>query len=153
MKNVLVLLMVSLLLGGNCVSKAVNAGKIVQEDSLDREQASKIIHELYTDYVFGKKDFALIVKDVCTSRLSEILKESYPYNCEDGECYAVWLFRTNAQDGMADASKIKSIESKGNGWFDVSYLDMGHDGLTSIKFIEVDGKVMMDEIKKDKSHR
>lgn len=114
------------------------------------EQEKDIINNLYTNYVFGNEDFSQIAKDICSPKLLKILKDEYEYDCEDGECYAVWIFRTTAQDGT-DVNEVKNITSKGNGWYEVSYIDMGNEGMTSIKFIEADGKMIMDEIKKDKS--
>lgn len=157
MKKVLILAVSLLLIGSGVESYGngtnVTKSKIVleQNDEFSNERAKEIINNLYTNYVFGNKDFSQIAKDVCSPKLLKILKDEYEYDCEDGECYAVWIFRTSAQDGT-DVNKIKSITPKGNGWYDVSYIDMGYEGLTSVKFVKANGKMIIDEIKMDKSH-
>ncbi len=58
-----------------------------------------LITELYNDYVFGRKEFDKVAADYfCTEHLAEKLKADYEY---DGEGYAVWDFRSDAQDGQA----------------------------------------------------
>ena len=51
-------------------------------------------------------------------------------------CYEYWRFRTTAQDynpEIGDVSKIKSIISKDDGWYEINYLDMGNNGKTKVK--------------------
>lgn len=50
--------------------------------------------------------------------------------------------RTREQDSKPDSedvSQICNIESIGDGWYVVSYLDMGWSGMTRVKV--VDGKI------------
>ena len=57
----------------------------------------------------------------------------------DGADYpAYWELRTGCQDGDGP-SKITSIVPLGDGWYKVSYLDMGNKGSTKIKM--EDGKL------------
>ncbi|WP_300727499.1 hypothetical protein [uncultured Bacteroides sp.] len=114
-----------------------------------------ILQTIYKNYVFfGSKDFSEIAEKVCTPELCRSLKEDYldNYECIDGDCYASWKFRTCSQDGPSDVSEVKKIVEKGDGWFDVYYSDLGIDGLTSIHFVKVNGKPMIDKIKLDKSY-
>lgn len=64
-------------------------------------------------------------------------------------CYMYWRFRTTAQDSNSDSdvSKIESITSKGDMWYEVKYLDMGWAGTTNVKV--QDNKIV--DFKADKS--
>lgn len=112
----------------------------------------KMLRNLYDNYVFGNRDFSRIAREICSESLLKRLADAYDYDCEDGNCYAVWLFRTSYQDGPEDQSKVNSIVAKGHGWFEVSYSDMGQEGKTSLKLTEHQGKLLIDEIRPDKSY-
>lgn len=112
----------------------------------------KMLRNLYENYVFGNRDFSRIAHDICSESLLKRLKDAYDYDCEDGDCYAVWLFRTSYQDGPEEESKVNSIVAKDQGWFDVIYSDMGLEGKTSLKLTEHHGKLLIDEIRPDKSY-
>lgn len=112
----------------------------------------KMLRNLYDNYVFGNRDFSRIAHDICSENLLKRLKDAYDYDCEDGDCYAVWLFRTSCQDGPDEQSKVNSIIAKDHGWFDVTYSDMGQNGKTSLKLTEHHGKLLIDEIRPDKSY-
>ncbi len=67
------------------------------------------------------------------------LQEDYEFDCEDGSCYAFYALRTEMQDSNPDtdgASKICDIELDRDGWYIVSYSDMGWTGKTRIKIID-----------------
>lgn len=117
----------------------------IEIDSIKKE--IDLIKDLYATYVFGKENFSTIAENICTPKILQKLKDDYYYDCEDGNCYAVWDFRTSYQDGPYDVSKVISIEVKDDGWFDVFYFDMGFKGTTSLKLIERDNKVLIDGIK------
>lgn len=55
---------------------------------------------------------APILEKCCTQRLLRKLRADYGY---DGEGYAVWLFRTGAQDGPDDVSEIREVAALGDG--------------------------------------
>lgn len=61
-------------------------------------------------------------------------------------CYAMWCFRTGMQDGPSDVRKVTDVTAENDGWFKVSYLDMGNEGVTRIRFIMTHGKYKMDEV-------
>ena len=68
--------------------------------------------------------------------------QDYEFDCDEGSCYAFYALRTEMQDSNPDtdgASKICDIELDRDGWYIVSYSDMGWTGKTRIKII--DGKV------------
>lgn len=106
--------------------------------------------DFYNDYVFGNKDFSNIAHTICTPKLLQFLKDAYDqeYECLDGECYAMWLFRTGNQDGVSNVSKVTNITNESDGWVKVSYIDMGIEGATYIKFISYNGQDYMDEIQR-----
>ena len=106
--------------------------------------------DFYNDYVFGNKDFSNIAHTICTPKLIQFLKDAYnqEYECLDGECYAMWLFRTGNPDGISNVSKVTNIELEGVGWVKVSYIDMGIEGVTYIKLISYNGQYYMDEIRR-----
>lgn len=111
----------------------------------------RFLKEFYTNYIFGRQNFNEVAKTVCTSNMLSLLKSEYEYDCEDGECYAIWIFRTNSQDGPNDISEVQEVTNIGDGWYKVTYLDMGNKGETLIRLINRDNKVLIDDIKKDKS--
>lgn len=110
-----------------------------------------LLQNLYANYVFGHKSFAKVSKTMCSPQLLTYLKDNYDYDCDDGACYALWLFRTNSQDGPSNVSKVKDITYTEDGWFEVSYLDMGVKGCTSLQLEEVDGKLQIVNMKQDAS--
>ena len=110
-----------------------------------------LLQRVYQHYIFGDSSFNSIAKTVCTDRILERLKEEFDYECSDGDCYAIWHFRTNSQDGPNDSSMVKDIIYKGDGWFDVTYIDMGNDGTTTFKLVEEYNRIMIDEIYLDES--
>lgn len=79
---------------------------------------------LYSDYVFQYHEFSLI-ENHFSEKVLKRLKQEYDY---DGEGYAVWLFRTGAQDGPSNVSKVNDITTEPDGWYVVKYTDMGIEG-------------------------
>lgn len=109
----------------------------------------EFLEDLYTNYVFGNNDITKILKENSSKRLLNFLREEYEYECEDGDCYAIWCFRTNAMDSAPGAkviSKVEEIIRLEDDWYRVTYLDMGWKGSTRIKFVKENGKLVMDEI-------
>lgn len=116
----------------------------------EADVVTEFLKGFYAHYVFGNESMERIAKDVCTPRLLDYLKKQYDYDCPDGPCYAMWCFRTGMQDGPSDVSKVTSVKAENDGWFKVSYLDMGNRGTTRIRFIMMKGKYRMDEIEQVK---
>lgn len=126
--------------------------QIKDEYNDTQSEGIEFLRNIYENYVFGRKDFDSIASDVCSEDIQQRMKDEYYYDCEDGDCYAVWLFRTNSQDGPGNSSEVKKIVAKDNGWFDVYYSDMGLEGQTSFKLLKVDGKMLIGEVFLDESY-
>ena len=107
------------------VSENVTKTEAEVIESVNDDAAVKdFLTTLYNNYVFEYKDFSAIKQHFAPNVLKR-LKDGYDY---DGEGYAVWLFRTGAQDGPSDVSKVNSIEKDSDGWYVVKYTDMGIEG-------------------------
>lgn len=63
-----------------------------------------------------------------------------------GGGYAIWDFRSGAQDGDSDVQEITKVESLGGGKFKVHYNDMGNKGAHILTVVLEDGNVRFDEI-------
>lgn len=122
------------------------------KEEYNETEGKKFLKDIYENYIFGNQDFGSIAPNICSERILQRLKEAFDYDCEDGECYAVWLFRTNYQDGPNNINIVNDIIAKDNGWFDVYYTDMGHNGKTSFKLQKVDDEIKIDEIFLDKTY-
>lgn len=64
--------------------------------------------------------------------LSEDLASSL-WEADFEDTYSYWEFRTGFQDGPSQESRIESIEPMGDGWYQVSYKDLGIPGVTELK--------------------
>ncbi len=70
------------------------------------------------------------------------LRENYEFDCIEEPCYAYCALRTDHQDSNPKSdgvSEIQRIDLCVDGWYIVSYLDMGWAGKTRIKVIN--GKI------------
>lgn len=109
-----------------------NTTEVITEsgDIDNSEQDIKFIKEWY-DYVIGTKE---VTDNVLNKYLSSDLKKRLWTEDYDG-CYEYWQFRTQAQDCNPDGdiSKIENITNEGDGWYTVTYKDLGWSGLTKIK--------------------
>ena len=94
---------------------------------------------LYDDYVFEYHDFSLIRNHFSDKVLNRLTKE-YDY---DGEGYAVWLFRTGAQDGPSDVSRVNDITKEKDGWYTVKYTDMGIEGVCHFLVQSHNGEIIV----------
>ena len=97
-------------------------------------------NQRYMDYNFLRKH--------CTPELLRHLKEKYVY---DGDGYAVWLFRTDAQDGKPGShgkDKVTKVRKDIEGWYHYEFTDGGWRGENKIKVSISDGKVMMSQVER-----
>ncbi len=110
---------------------------------------TEFLKNFYLDYVLNSRDnnFEEIAHDVCTPKLLKFLADNYEYDCDSGDCYAIWLFRTGLQDGPSDENKVTSVTPLEDNWYRVKYVDLGTFGTTCIHFVADDGVLKMDEIK------
>lgn len=93
---------------------------------------------LYEDYGFLEKH--------CTEGLLTKLSEAYDY---EGDGYAVWEFRSGAQDGPSDEHSVISIEDQGNGWYRYVAMDMGLTFTKRIRLSHEGGRTMIEDIADD----
>lgn len=102
-----------------------------------------LISHVYDKFVFAiYSDGNDYPEDYFTINALKKLEANYEFDCEGGPCYAFYELRTNRQDsrpGTEGESVILSMEPCGDGWYSVSYSDMGWHGMTRIKI--VDGKI------------
>lgn len=107
---------------------------VVEEEPIEEsttEADIELIKQFYKKCVFGSSS----PKKYCTQKCLKKLAAAYDY--DDGG-YAVWEFRTDNQDGDGP-SKVTDVQPDGDGWYTVSYRDMGAKGVT--KVLVVDGKI------------
>ena len=115
-------------------------------DSNESLIIKKFITEMYNDGKFNDENFML---PHCSDEMIQKLRDEYDYECEDGDCYAFWLFRSghNGENPNSDYStRLISITENGDGWFTYEYLDMGWKGENKIKVELIDDKVIIDDV-------
>lgn len=102
-----------------------------------------LILDVYYKFVFsidlGENDHP---RDYFTANALKQLQKDYAFDCNDAPCYAYYALRTSNQDSNPDSdgeSRIYKVELSEDGWYTVSYTDMGWNGKTKIKI--VDGKI------------
>lgn len=91
---------------------------------------------LYEDYGFLERH--------CSDSLLEKLSAAYDY---DGEGYAVWEFRSGAQDGPSNEHAVIGIEDEGDGWYRYTAVDMGITFRKRIRISHEGGKIKVEDIK------
>ena len=91
--------------------------------------SDKQIIENFYNAVLGRTEMtdALLKKSLSDGILSSLWEADYP------DTYSYWAFRTGFQDGPGNVSQVDGIESLGDGWYRVSYQDMGTPGVTEVK--------------------
>lgn len=113
-----------------------NTASSVLDGVSDSAQIVSMVTELYNDYVFGGKEFDDdAARRFCTKRLAEKLKSDYEAAFE-GSGFAVWNFRTDAQDG-AEGDGLKSISKTADNVYSVVLFDNGVKA-TAALFIEIE---------------
>lgn len=106
------------------------------------DAAIRLINTVYRHFVFATdSDGRARPEDYFTADALAKLQADYTLDCDEGPCYAFYALRTEAQDSKTDddASAIISIEPAADGWYVVSYSDMGWSGKTRVRV--VDGKI------------
>ena len=139
---------VFLFLMGMAVVSCSNSSS--SSNSTSSSSKEGFLREFYTECVFGYNPEAdKILAENSSERLLKCLRDGYGYDCEDDNCYAIWLFRTGFQDSNSrsvDTTGVKEVVSLEDGCYLVRYFDMGWKGATRIKFVEENGKLVMDEL-------
>ena len=108
------------------------------------DDAVRFIRYFYTTCVFGNAGCEPLLKKHCTERLLRKLHAGYGY---DGDGYAVWFFRTGAQDGPSDVSEVREVVALGGGCFRVNFVDMGTEGHRIVKIVDENGAMKFDAVK------
>jgi len=94
--------------------------------------------EIITDFykaVLGETEMTDALLEASLSK--EVLEGLWEADFDNS--YSWWDFRTAFQDGPSEESALESIDPLGDGWYRVSYSDMGHTGITDVKV--ADGKI------------
>ena len=121
--------------------QSTETDKVLAESSRDID----VINAVYDKFVFAidcSGDELNNPEKYFTANALKKLQDDYDFDCDDGACYAYYALRTEAQDskpGSDGASQICNIEPIGDGWYMVSYSDMGWPGQTRIRIS--DGKI------------
>lgn len=121
----------------------------LQEPSISNTLDSKAIEKIQTFYsrhIFGDEfPNDSVMAKYCTKSLAQDLSKAYDAEFSDGGGYAVWKFRSDAQDGE-DIHEIEKIEPLGNGRYLVHYNDMGNKGTHTITTVIQDGEIFFDKL-------
>lgn len=109
-------------------------------------KAIEKIQTFYSKHIFGN-EFAndSVIAQYCTKSLAQKLRDDYDNEFSDGGGYAVWEFRSNAQDGE-DIQKIEKIEPIGEHKYLVHYNDMGNKGSHTITVIIQGDAILFDKL-------
>lgn len=124
----------------SCSDKQESSSNNVDTKAIEK------IQTFYTNYIFGD-EFAndSVIAKYCTKNLAQELSKAYDAEFSDGGGYAVWKFRSDAQDGE-DIREIEKIEPLGNGKYLIHYNDMGNKGTHTITIIQQDGEIFFDKL-------
>ena len=91
-------------------------------EDIDANAIEKI-QEFYKNYVFGMEEVTdEVIAKYCTKKLAKKLADDYSEEY-DGNGYAIWDFRSDAQDGESNVRTVTGIELLGNGVYKVKYND------------------------------
>lgn len=124
----------------SCSDKQESSSNNVDTKAIEK------IQTFYTNYIFGD-EFAndSVIAKYCTKNLAQELSKAYDAEFSDGGGYAVWKFRSDAQDGE-DIREIEKIEPLGDGKYTVHYNDMGNKGTHTITIVQQDGEIFFDKL-------
>ena len=104
------------------------------------------IQTFYSNYIFGRQEATdTVIAKYCTKSLAKKLRDAYNNEFSDGGGYAVWKFRSNAQDGE-DIHEIEKIEPLGKNKYRVHYNDMGNKGTHTISIVQQNGEIFFDKL-------
>ena len=109
-------------------------------------KAIEKIQTFYSRHIFGDV-FAndSVIEKYCTKELAQKLRKDYDSEYSDGGGYAVWKFRSNAQDGE-NIHEVEKIEPLGEGKYLVHYNDMGNKGTHIITIVQQNGEIFFNKL-------
>ena len=108
---------------------ALSACLILFACNQSQEQKDIALVSDFYEHVLGNKPMTdkYLQKTLSEDVLNAIWETEY----EDS--YSFWVFRTGLQDGPSSESSVESIEPMGDGWYRVTYSDLGNPGVTEVR--------------------
>ena len=109
--------------------KLLFAFAVVLLASCAEKKSDEVVITDFYNAVLGKTEMtdSLMKASLSKDLLSSLWEADYE------NTYSVWKLRTGYQDGLSDESSLDSIEPMGDGWYHVSYMDMGFRAITDVK--------------------
>ena len=108
---------------------ALSACLILFACSQSQEKKDIALVSDFYEHVLGNKP--MTDKYLQKTLSEEVLNAIWETEYED--TYSFWVFRTGLQDGPSSESSVESIEPLGEGWYRVTYSDMGNPGVTDVR--------------------
>lgn len=81
-----------------------------------------------------------------TDKAFRKLVNDFDYDCEQGPCFAWWMFRIGGND--ADTNGMRrtlKITPAGNGWYNVRMSDYGKPGTVKVRLVKRQGGYYIDD--------
>ncbi len=107
--------------------------KLAEEAKAVEEADIAVINKVYT-YVFTWNESA--IKQLLSPAVISRMKAANEY--DDGSMN-LRVLTTDNQDGPSDVSKVNNVVAEGDGWYKVSFTEMGTKGTKRVKV--ADGKI------------
>ena len=108
---------------------AFSACLILLSCSQPQEKKDIALVSDFYEHVLGNKP--MTDKYLQKTLSKDVLNSIWEADYED--TYSFWVFRTGLQDGPSSESSVESIEPLGEGWYRVTYSDMGNPGVTDVQ--------------------
>lgn len=125
-------------------AETTSSTETIRED-IDAKAIEKI-QTFYENYIFGRQEATdSVFAHYCTKTLIQKLRDDYDNEFSEGGGYAVWEFRSGAQDGK-NIHKVEKIESLGENRYLVHYNDMGNKGSLTIFTVIENNEILFDKI-------
>ena len=108
---------------------ALSACLILFACNQSKEQKDIALVGDFYEHVLGNKPMTdkYLQKTLSDDVLNSIWETEYE------DTYSFWVFRTGLQDGPSSESSVESIEPLGDGWYRVTYSDLGNPGVTEVQ--------------------
>ena len=121
-----------------------SSAETISED-IDAKAIEKI-QTFYGNYIFGRQEATdSVIAQYCTKTLAQKLRDDYDNEFSEGGGYAIWEFRSGAQDGE-DIQEVEKIENIGENRYLVHYNDMGNKGTLTISTIVENNEILFDKL-------
>ena len=121
-----------------------SSAETISED-IDAKAIEKI-QTFYRNYIFGRQEATdSVIAQYCTKTLAQKLRDDYDNEFSEGGGYAIWEFRSGAQDGE-DIQEVEKIENLGENRYLVHYNDMGNKGTLTISTIVENNEILFDKL-------